>query len=252
LAKKPSSFTDNIRQPYVVLFYTFKPLFVKPGFFPLLNSIVSNIAILFCFAPFLLLFLKKLQNKRVYALVGIYWLVAALLNQYYWLGNSENNQVQAQFMFARNLVGVHFVLVIFFFSFSGTKKRVVLYTMLLFVLFELMITILDGFTTNTGIVVIGLGSLIVLFFCLWGLTDYFRELEHSSFQNFIAFIYAAFLFAYGSATMIHVLNYLKVSTVNDPNEFFLYYVGLLLSSLLTCYGIWKYATKPSLLQSENY
>jgi hypothetical protein len=154
-------------------------------------------------------------------------------------------------MFVRNLIGVHFVLVIFLFTAQGNKKKTILYTLMSFFVFELIMMIWNGFDNTLNIAIIGIGALLVLVFSIIGLIDYLKDIEHSSFENTIAFIYAAFLFAYGGTTMIYILNYLNVATTSDPDEFFLYYVGLLLSSLLTCYGLWQYAEKPSFYKNKK-
>ena len=159
--------------------------------------------------------------------------------------------MQAQLMFVRNLIGIHFVLVIFLFRAEGSQKKTIFYTLLSFILFELVMMIWNGSDNASNIVVIGLGSLLVLIFSIAGLVGYLKNMEHSSFDNTLAFIYAAFLFAYGGTTMIYILNYLNVATTNDPDEFFLYYVGLLLSSLLTCYGLWQYAEKSSFYKNKK-
>ena len=217
----------------------------------MLNALISNIAIIFCLAPFLMMLWKKLHYERTYTLVGLYWLITGLLNQYNWLSNAQNNHMQAQLMFVRNLIGIHFVLVIFLFRAEGSQKKTIFYTLLSFILFELVMMIWNGSDNASNIVVIGLGSLLVLIFSIAGLVGYLKNMEHSSFDNTLAFIYAAFLFAYGGTTMIYILNYLNVATTNDPDEFFLYYVGLLLSSLLTCYGLWQYAEKSSFYKNKK-
>ncbi|MBS1666229.1 MAG: hypothetical protein JST58_02525 [Bacteroidetes bacterium] len=225
---------------------------MKTGFYPLLNAIVSNIAIVFCFVPFILLLLKKLQYQKIYLLIGLYWLATALLNQYNWLGNADDWDVQTNLMFVRNLIGIHFVLAIYLLCANGDQKKIILYSLFAFATFELLIATLNGINQFSGVIIDGVGALLVLAFSLVGLAGYFKEIEHSPYEHGIAFIYAAFLFAYGSVAMIYSLNYFKVATVNDPNEFFLYYVGLLLAVLLTCYGFWQYASKTSQSKTETY
>ena len=86
---------------------------------------------------------------------------------------------------------------------------------------ELILLALNGFNFNTGTLINGIGALQVLFFSILAVASYFKEMEHNSFENAIAFVYAAFLFAYGGVTILYVLNYFKISTLKDPNEFFL-------------------------------
>ncbi len=224
---------------------------MKSGLYPLLNVFVTNVAIIFCLAPFLMVLWKKLQYERAYMLIGIYWLLTGLLNQYNWVSNSQDYHLQAQLMFFRNLLGIHFVLIIFYICSKEAKRKSIFYTLLSFILFELLMIIWNGFENSSNIIIIGIGSLIVLVYSIIGLVEYMKEMQHSPFENVMAFIYAAFLFAYGGTTMIYILNYLNVATTSDPDEFFLYYVGLLLSSLLTCFGLWQYAETPSFYKSKK-
>ena len=224
---------------------------MKTGLYPLLNTLVSNIAIIFCFAPFLLVLWKKLQYERAYTLIGIYWLITGLLNQYNWLSNSLNYHLQAQLMFIRNILGIHFVLIIFYICAKGAKRKSIFYSMLSFILFEMMMMIWNGLDNTSNIVIIGIGSLLVLIYSIVGLVEYLKEIEHPTFENTMAFINAAFLFSYGGTTMICILNYLNIAATSDPDEFFLYYVGLLLSSLLTCFGLWQYAQIPSFYKNKK-
>ncbi len=224
---------------------------MKSGLFHLLNISVTNIAIIFCLAPFVLVIWKKLQYERVYTLIGIYWLLTGLLNQYNWVCNSQNYHLQAQLMFIRNIICIHFVFFIFFISSRDTKRKSIFYTVLCFILFELLLIIWNGLDENSNVVIIGIGSLIVLVYSVIALIEYIKEIEHSPFENVMAFANAAFLFAYGGITMIYILNYLNVATTSDPDEFFLYYVGLLLSSLLTCFAFWHYAEAPSFYKSKK-
>jgi len=224
---------------------------VKSGLYPLLNILVTNVAIIFCLAPFLMVLWKKLQYERTYTLIAAYWLITGLLNQYNWVSNSQNFHLQAQLMFIRNLLGIHFALIIFLICSRDTKRKSIFYSLLAFILFEMLMMIWNGLDNSSNIIIIGIGSLLVLVYSIIGLVEYMREIEHSPFENAMAFVNAAFLFAYGGTTMIYILNYLNIATTNDPDEFFLYYVGLLLSSLLTCFGLWQYAQAPSFYKSKK-
>jgi hypothetical protein len=224
---------------------------VKSGLYPFLNILVTNVAIIFCLAPFLLVLWKKLQYDRAYTLIGAYWLVTGLLNQYNWVSDSQNYQLQAQFMFVRNLLGIHFVLFIFLICSRDTKRKSIFYALLSFILFEMLMMIWNGLENGSNVIIIGIGSMLVLIYSIIGLIEYIQEIEHSSFENAYAFVNAAFLFAYGGTTMIYILNYLNIATTSDPDEFFLYYVGLLLSALLTSFGLWHYGEVPAFYKSKK-
>jgi hypothetical protein len=247
---KPSTFTDN-RIPFHTVLRCIKPLFVKTGFYPVFNALITNIAILLSFAPFLLMLWKKLQYMRIYALVGIYWLTVALLNQFSWVGITDNWDIQSELLFARNLIGSHFALIILIYCSKIHRRNWASYSFLFYLVFELSALAIGGFRVVTGVVINGTGSVLIVTGSVLGLAGYFKEVEHTVQENSIAFIHSSFLFAYASVAMIYGLNYLNITAVNDPNEFFLYYVGLLLSSLLTSYGFWHYAARPALMKSKK-
>ncbi|HVM87105.1 MAG TPA: hypothetical protein VMT76_02880 [Puia sp.] len=224
---------------------------MKSGFYPILNMIITNVAIISCLAPFFLVLWKKLQYQRTYTLIGIYWLVTGLLNQYNWVSDSDNYLLQALLMFFRNLFGIHVALIIFMVYSKEGKRKKIFYTLLAFISFELTMLIWNGMETRSNIIITGIGSLIVLIYSIVGLIEYIKEVYHSPFENTIAFINAAFLFAYGATVMLSTLNFFAIASPSDPNEFFLYYVGLLLSALLTCFGLWQYAETPSFYRNKK-
>ena len=224
---------------------------MKTGLYLLANELITNIAIVFCFAPFLLVLRKKLLYQKTYLLIGIYWLLTGLLNQYRFISHATNNHLQAQLMFVRNLIGIHFVFVIFLISSKFTKRKGLFYSMLGFILFEALILIWNGFENGPNLLIIGMGSFLIIIHCIFGLVGYLKEIQHSTFENTMAFTYASFLFAYSGSTLICLLNLFNVSNSTDPDEFFLYYVGILLSSLLSCFGLWQYAEIPSFYKSKK-
>jgi drug/metabolite transporter (DMT)-like permease len=194
---------------------------------------------------------KKLRQERVYLVIGLYWLLTGILNPYNWLTSAQDYHLLGQLMFTRAFIGLHMMIVIFYSCAQGTKKKAIFYVFLGFMLFELIMIIWNGWDSASNSVIAGLGALLVMVFSVAGLVEYFKQVRHSSFENTMAFVYASCLFAYGGIVMICLLNYLNLTTTSDPNEYFLYYLGLLLSSLLTCYGLWQYSEGPSYYKSEN-
>src|SRR5580765_5852014 len=54
--------------------YIYKYLSVNSRLITFINPYISVIAILFCFSPLLLLWIKKLNKEKAYTLIAIYWL----------------------------------------------------------------------------------------------------------------------------------------------------------------------------------
>ncbi|MBS1973030.1 MAG: hypothetical protein JST13_01665 [Bacteroidetes bacterium] len=192
-----------------------------------------------------------MQFERAYTFIGIYWLVIGLLNQYNWVQSTNDNELQAQLLFLRNFFGIHLALIIFIVYSKGKKRKSILLTLLAFVFFETLMMVWNGIENDSNVIIIGIGSLIVMVYSIVGLIEYINEIYHSPLENAMSFISAAFLFAYGSITMTSVLNVLRIASPTDPNESFLYYVGLLISALLSCFGLWRYAEAPSFYKGKK-
>jgi hypothetical protein len=212
----------------------------------LLYPYISNIAIAFCFVPLLLLLWKKISREKAYLFVAIYWLANGLLNLPNWLGQAQNNKLQNQVVLLYNLLDAPLVLLVFYFSASGIKKKVLLYLLIFIGLFELLMLFWKGNNFNSSTIIIGVSTLVALTFSLSGITQYFNKLEHTYFDNTMGFVYAGFLFNYGPFIVIYIFSYLKIEneTIRAAN-FFLYYVSLLTATILTSIGLWRYA-RPTL------
>jgi hypothetical protein len=208
----------------------------------LLYPYISNLAIAFCFVPFLLLFWKKISREKPYLFVAIYWLANGLMNLPNWLGQAENNKLQNQVVLLYNLLDAPLALLVFYFSASGIKKKILLYLLAGTIAFELLMLFWKGNNLSSSTVIIGVSTLIALIFSLTGITQYFNKIEHTYFDNTMGFVYAGFLFNYGPFIVIYIFSYIQIEseTIRAAN-FFLYYLSLLSATFLTSIGLWRYA-----------
>jgi hypothetical protein len=219
----------------------------------LIYPYISNIAIALCFVPLLLLLWKRMSREKAYLFVAIYWLANGLMNLPYWLGQASNNKLQTEVVLLYNLLDAPLALLVFYFSSTGIKKKILLYLLISFILFELVILFWKGNNFTSSTIIIGGSTLIALTFSLAGITQYFNKIEHSYFDNTMGFVYAGFLFNYGPFIVIYIFSYLQIvsnDTIREAN-LFLYFLSLFSATFLTSIGLWRYA-KPNFKERFEY
>lgn len=241
---KLSSFTNNNKA--LSFAYIWKHLSVKT-LQQSLYPYISNLAIALCFLPFILLWWRKISKEKSFLFVGIYWLANGLLNLPNWIGQANNSSLQSEVTLCYNLLDAPLAILVFYSASQGMKRKILLYLMIGFILFEMVVIKWKGHNFDSSTVIIGGSTLIALLFSLWGIAEYFNKIEHTYFEHAMGFIYAGFLFNYGPFILIYIYSYLNKSTgTTTEANFFLYYLSLLSATLLTTVGIWRYG-RPALL-----
>jgi len=85
---------------------------------------------------------------------------------------------------------------------------------------------------------------VILTYCINGLMQYMKQMEHTPFENSMVFVYAALFFAYGSFTIIYIFIHTQLGNLmNIKDSFLLYYIGLFLASVITSLGLWSYGIR---------
>jgi len=217
---------------------------LKPGFASVFYFIISNLAILLCFVPFLLIWIKKLKEEKAYLFIAIYWLANGLMNLPGWIGLSNNKMLLHHITLVYNLLDAPMLLLVFLFSTNGNNRKIVRYTLFSFIVFEAIMTAWKGYSLTASTVIIGVGTFLAITFSIMGVMDYIQKIEHTPFENTMVFVYASFLFAYGIFVIIYFFSYLTTaSKTENIDNFIIYYISLFLSTFLTCFGFWQYAGK---------
>jgi hypothetical protein len=216
--------------------------------FSLLNPPMSFVNVILCFIPFILIWWKKISSVNAFLFIGIYWLANALQNLPDCFGESENMVLQHRIIYFYNLLDAPLVLLIFYFGAVGRRKKIILYTLIFFLIFEPAVLIWKGHNHDSSTIVVGPDSLVGLIFSVWGLAGYFQEIEHTEFENAMVFAYAGFVFDYGVSIVTFVFSYLKYETgILREASLFVYYFSMILGAALTSYGLWRHARpRPSL------
>lgn len=199
-----------------------------------------------------------MRKDKAYWMVAIYWLVTGLINiSYLGLNMSDATRTsafQGKLNFIYNILDTPILLLLFFYAAPRKKRKIhILRTMLMFIGLEGVLLSWKGYTFTTSTMIIGAGLLLVLAYSVIGLLHYMRSMEHDAFENSMVFVYAALLFAYGSFTIIYVFTHLhRGDLIDKKDSFLLYYISLLLASLITCMGLWSYVIRRTAMTRKNH
>lgn len=216
---------------------------MKSDTYLILYKIISSLAILSCLVPLVILVKRQLWKERVYALITLYWLINTFINIQSLFGFSYSSDVESILTLSSNLLDVPLILSIFWLAAEGIYRKVVLSVLISFILMEIILNFSMGFNFESNTIIVGVGLSVAIIFSVAGVIRYLQKLEHSAVENTTVFVYASSLFGYGASVVIFVFNYLsKAGSVAD--SFFLYYSILLVTSLVTIYGLIRYARIP--------
>jgi hypothetical protein len=219
---------------------------LKTGAYSVLYAVISNMAILLCFIPFLLLGWKKMRQENTWCVIGIYWLLNGLVNlpEMGFSPFSLSRHWQEKLSFGYNLAETPLVLVTFAFATLGRQRRQLMLLTLLFITWEAALLGWKGYNYSSRTLLVGSGLLIILIFSIIGLIQYVKRMEHTRFENSMVFVYAALLFSYGSFLIIYVFAHIHgSSTSNGTDSFLLYYISLLVSAVVTIMGLCSYGVR---------
>lgn len=218
---------------------------MKTGFYSVLFSVISNMAIGLCFVPFLFLGWKKIRQVNTYWVLGIYWLFNGLVNIPALQTAGGSHGLLGRLSWLYTMAQTPLVLLVFASACSGKQKRQLLLVLFLYMTGECLLVGLKGYNLVTCELIIGSGLLLILLYSIIGLVLYVKKMEHTRFENSMVFVYAAHLFAYGSSLIIFVFtHYHPAGNGNDDTDsFLLYYISLLLSAIVTSTGLWSYGIR---------
>jgi hypothetical protein len=212
---------------------------------------MSNIAIILCFIPIILLWRKKLTGNKAYLFVCIYWLTNGLINLPELIGQFKNPEVERGIILMDNLIDTPLALMVFYFAATGIKKKIMLYFLLAFTAFELIVVLWKGHNYDSSTIIIGLGILVLFVYSFLGLAQYFKKIEHSPFENVMGFVYAGFIFYDGLWVVIYIFNYLNYRKETVQANQFLNYLSIILATILTSVGLLWYS-QPKTNLSKAY
>ncbi|HEX3935271.1 MAG TPA: hypothetical protein VHW43_11370 [Puia sp.] len=219
---------------------------MKTGPSSALYAVICSLAIMLCFVPFLFLSFKKVRRVNTYRVIGIYWFLNGLVNLPM-LRPIEHEGIRnffARFSDWYDLADAPLMLLVFTLASTGALRKQLFLVLLGLIGGEAILLLEKGYTYSWP-VIIGVGVVLVLVYSVVGLWQYLKKMEHDRFENSMAFVYAALLFAYGTYLIIFLLSLLPKSanTYNAEDSGLMYYISLSLAAVLTSAGIWSYGLR---------
>lgn len=183
---------------------------------------------------------KRLWKDRLYLLIAGYWLLNGVINIAELFNIPLAPATDDYITLFANYADVPMVLFIFYLASSGIHQKVIKITLISFIVFEAGLTLIKGFNFDTVTIILGMSLVIIIAFSIAGIVLYLKRIEHTPKENVMVFVYSSFLFFYGAFIIVYVFNYLT-SIGSDSDNFFIYYLELLLACLPATYGLLKHA-----------
>jgi hypothetical protein len=206
---------------------------------PVLNLLISILAVSLCFIPLGLYLWKRLSPDKPFLIISLFWMVNGFMYSpdiftFPWYDRNLSNQV----LLFYNLIDAPLIILFFYYAF---KKKFFLKLLIAFILFEIVMTLWKGFNDDSDNIIIGVGTFICLIMNIWGISQYFRNMEHSTRENILVFVNAGFIFYYGLFPVTFYFNYIKFSQATLPYITFINFFSICMATGLISFGIWKYA-----------
>jgi uncharacterized membrane protein HdeD (DUF308 family) len=211
---------------------------LKTGLLPGINHLMVILAVTLSFFPLILYWRKRLAADKSYMIITIFWTVNGILyipEIFHWEWyNSTTDLITLYY----NLVDGPLIFLFFYYAF---KKKVFLYLIGAFVIFEAIMIAWMGFNFDSDTIIIGIGSLVCLILNIWGISNYFMKVEHTKTENVLVYVFAGFIFYYGLFAVVWRYNYLRPSGQEKPYVLLINWSSICLATALISYGLWKYA-----------
>jgi hypothetical protein len=211
---------------------------LKTGLLPGINLLMSILAVSLSFLPLILYLWKRLAADKTYTVICIFWTINGILyipEIFHWDWYKEATD---QITLYYNLIDAPLIFLVFYYAF---RKKIFLYLIYAFVVFEAVMIAWKGHNFVSNNVIIGLGSLICLILNFWGTSKYFMKIEHTDPENVQVFVFAGFIFYYGLFAVVYYYNYLRKSGPELPYVWFINWISICIANMLISYGFWKYA-----------
>jgi hypothetical protein len=190
------------------------------------------------FFPLILYWRKRLATDKSYMIITIFWTINGILyipEIFHWQWYAATTDLITLYY---NLIDAPLIFLFFFYAF---RKKIFLYLIGAFIIFESIMIFWMGFNFDSSTVIIGIGSLVCLILNIWGISNYFMKVEHTETENVLVFVFSGFIFYYGLFAVVWRYNYLEYSGTQKPYVLLINYSSICLATALISYGFWKYA-----------
>ncbi|MEO7394168.1 MAG: hypothetical protein ABIU11_04450 [Chitinophagaceae bacterium] len=211
------------------------------------NSVMGIISTVALFLPIIFILIFRLGAYRTFPVLLGYYVIAFINN---FLGEqyiNTSNQVIKYCGLANNLLDAPVILLfLIYFCTSALQARRMRLLIFSFILFEITVVLLMGFSKQAITIILAPGLLLVVGFCL---IFFIRQAKMAIVHGKAtgkAFISASLLFAYGCYFIIYLMYYIFESHLSTDkiiqqeyidDTFLVYFFVATISSLLLCAGI---------------
>ena len=197
--------------------------------------IITILASIAYFIPVVIILLKKIWKDSYFLFLGLYWLLGAVVNFVTLVPGLSLPSIEV-ITVVYNMVDIPFVLWIFWYTSSSSLLAKILRSIIaIYVIIELLVVFKLGINYEAIKYVIGAGVLVVLITVVWEITLYLQRMEHNNREKSMLFIYAAFLFEYGSYAIVYIFDYFIIPS-DQVDKFLIYYISTLVAITIACLG----------------
>ncbi len=207
------------------------------------------LAVFLSFLPLVLYWSRGLAANKSFMVIAIYWMINGVIYApeiFHWQWYVP---VDEQITLYYNLMDAPLIILVFYYAF---EKRIFLFMILFFVIFEAFVILITGFNLTSNFIIIGVGSLFCLALNIWGMLKYFRQLDHNRTEKAYLFIFAGFIFYYGLCVdLIYIFKIFHFNSAQKKYESLINYSAMLLGTGLISYALFKLA-EPGYEKNENY
>ena len=202
------------------------------------HSILGIISSIVLLIPFILIVIFRLFTRRSFLALSIYYLAAAAYNLI------TQNVIDAPLSFARplgilnNLLDAPLILLfLMFFSTSGPMTKRITATMFVFIAFEAVVLVVNGFTVHTVKIVLGpdIAVILVVSFVFFLRNVRLAITNQKSLGK--AIMASSILLAYSIFSLVYIFYYLLKNKQYKQDAQLVYYLVTLLSAGLMSIGI---------------
>jgi hypothetical protein len=197
--------------------------------------IITILATIAYFIPVVIILLKKIWKDSYFLFLGIYWLLGAVINSVTLIPGIGLPALEV-ITVIYNMVDVPFILwILWYTSSSSLLARILKVIIALYLITEVIVVLKLGVNYEAIKYVMGAGVLLVLITLVWEIALYMQRMEHNNREKSMLFIYAAFLFEYGSYTIVYIFDYYIIPS-DQVDKFLIYYISMLIAIMIACLG----------------
>lgn len=207
-------------------------------------AIVSSLAL---FLPVFLILILRLVNYKTFPVLMVYYSLSLVYNLLTGGYISASPELIRYLGLTINLSDIP--LIIYFLTYFSTTKQFtqrMYWLIAAFVLFEIVVVMITGFTVKTITIVLGPGLCVVVPLCLYFFIRQAKMAVMHRKATGKALIASALLFAYGCFSFIYLMYYVfkahldeagRVKEQYQADTFLVYFLVATFSSILMCAGL---------------